>query len=103
MKREEVEKLGADIARLLAERATEQSPSPDAPPLLTADDVGRKLQINRQAVYRLAREGVLPAVVLGVRSYRWTEQAVIDFVSRGGIAVQREQQTNSLRLMRSRA
>jgi len=103
VKREEVEKLGADIARLLAERATEPSPSPDAPPLLTAADVARKLQINRQAVYRLAREGILPAVVLGVRSYRWTEQTVVDFISRGGIAAQHEQQTNSLRFLRSRA
>lgn len=99
MKGVEVEKLAADIMRLIAERTPAESPV-DAPRLLTARDVAERLQTNAQAVYRLARDGRLPAVVLGTRSYRWTEQVVTDFIARNGA---QSQAVNTLRLVRSRA
>jgi predicted DNA-binding transcriptional regulator AlpA len=48
--------------------------------LLCARDVARRLQTNTQAVYRLAREGRLPAVKISTRSYRWTEEVVSAFI-----------------------
>lgn len=50
--------------------------------LLRAGDVASRLQTNTQAVYRLAREGLLPAVRLSARRLRWTEEAVLSFISR---------------------
>ena len=71
-----------------------------APPLLTAHDVAARLQTNEQAVYRLAREGELPAVQTGQRAKRWTENAVNDFIRRNGVTEQSEQsQTKALRLL----
>lgn len=84
----------------LAQAETEEAQGPpDAPRLLTARDVAQRLQTNTQAVYRLAREGTLPAVVLGTRSYRWTEQVVAEFIAQRGVRAQ----PNSLRLVRARA
>jgi predicted DNA-binding transcriptional regulator AlpA len=50
--------------------------------LLCAQDVARRLQTSTQAVYRLSREGSLPAVRLSARRLRWTEEAVLSFISR---------------------
>jgi excisionase family DNA binding protein len=101
VKPEAVEKLAADIARLIAEREPEQLPAATAPPLLTARAVAARLQTNVQAVYRLAREGELPPVVLGTRSYRWTEDTVAAFIERRGAVVTPEVKT--LRLVTRRA
>lgn len=87
MKLEAIQKLASDLVHLLSERAAEQDAKP-APPLLSARDVASRLQTNTQAVYRLAREGKLPAVQLGSRTLRWTDDAVNGFIARGGIAVE---------------
>ncbi|MGI8656896.1 MAG: helix-turn-helix transcriptional regulator [Pyrinomonadaceae bacterium] len=89
MKSEAIQKLSAQIARLLSEIEPEQQTAPAAPPLLIARDVAARLQINTQAVYRLEREGKLPAVLLGQRTKRWTEDVVSEFIKQGGIVEQK--------------
>jgi predicted DNA-binding transcriptional regulator AlpA len=85
MRREVIEKLLAEVARLVAEK--EESAVNVAPSLLKACDVAARLQINTQAVYRLARDGRLPAVELGQRTKRWTEDVVSAFIKQRGAAM----------------
>ncbi len=88
-----------DLCAVLSEESQAKNAAP-APPLLTAHDVAARLQTNEQAVYRLAREGELPAVQTGQRAKRWTENAVNDFIRRNGVTEQSEQsQTKALRLL----
>lgn len=51
--------------------------------LLTADDLATRWQVSRNHVYRLAREGKLPAVELG-RYRRFRIAAIEEFESKGG-------------------
>jgi excisionase family DNA binding protein len=51
--------------------------------LLTADDLAARWQVSPAHVYRLTREGVLPAVRLG-RYYRYSPERVTEFERAGG-------------------
>lgn len=93
MKKEHIAELTGLIERLLSER---EATAHSAPPLLTAHDVAHRLQTNTQTIYRLAREGKLPAVKLSPRAYRWTEDIVSAF-----IAQQSEVEQKTLRLLRA--
>lgn len=44
--------------------------------LLTADDVAAAAQISRDRVWQLTREGKLPVVKLGERTYRYVPDRV---------------------------
>lgn len=59
------------------------SPAIEAARLLTAEDLATRWQIKPAHVYRLTREGKLPAVRLG-RYYRYTVDAIEDFERDGG-------------------
>lgn len=51
-------------------------------PLLTADDVARMFRLgDRQAVYRFAREGVIPSVRIGERKIRFVESALREWIA----------------------
>jgi excisionase family DNA binding protein len=52
--------------------------------LLTAEDLAARWQVKTSHVYRLTREGVLPAVRLG-RYYRYRLEAVDKFERDGGV------------------
>ncbi len=52
--------------------------------LLTARQVARLLSADRQMVYGLVDQGVLPAVRLG-RWLRFSPSALREFVERGGV------------------
>ncbi len=102
MKSEALKKLATDIALLIADRAPEEAAMPAPPPLLTALDVAARLQINKQAVYRLTREGKLSAIAIGPRTLRWTEEAVSAFITQGGINVQDNAPAKNLRLLQAK-
>lgn len=53
------------------------------PTLLRVNDVAEKLGVNRNLVYKLISEKSLAALRVG-RHLRVTEQAVNDFIARGG-------------------
>jgi excisionase family DNA binding protein len=53
-------------------------------PLLTADDLAERWQVPKSHVYRLTRDGRMPAVKLG-RYRRYRPSAVEAFEAEGGI------------------
>jgi excisionase family DNA binding protein len=55
----------------------------DSQRLLTAEQVAERWQVPRSQVYRLAREGKLPAVAIG-RYYRFRVAALTEWEQRGG-------------------
>lgn len=99
MRPEYVTELAGLIERILTER--EAVAQPAAPALLNARDVAHRLQTSTQAVYRLAREGKLPAVKLSPRTLRWTEDAVSAFVAGGGVAEPNDAAPKILRRLRA--
>lgn len=73
----------------LIERKLEQlmSGKPREPlPLLSADEVGARLGgIDKQAVYRLKREGALKAVYLSATRFMFSPEEVERFIREGGV------------------
>ena len=59
--------------------------SSNANRLLTADDLAARWSVSKAAVYRMTREGHIPAVRLG-RYYRYRVAAVEEFETQGGVA-----------------
>jgi excisionase family DNA binding protein len=55
--------------------AAEAAPPP-LPELLKADEVAAALGVNAESVWALIREGKLPEVKLGARTYRYRPDAV---------------------------
>ena len=53
--------------------------------LMTAAELAARWQVPKSHVYRLTREGRLPAVALG-RYYRYSVPAIAEFEARGGTA-----------------
>ncbi len=53
--------------------------------LLTVEQVVDWLKLDRQRVYDLARQGIIPSVRLG-RQLRFSEQQISDFIESGGKA-----------------
>ena len=51
--------------------------------LLTADDLAERWQVPKSHVYRLTREGLIPAVRLG-RYYRYRLEDIEKFEAEGG-------------------
>lgn len=52
--------------------------------LLTAKEVSEDLRVPIARVYELVRSGVLPVVRLGERQIRFNEDALREWVARGG-------------------
>ena len=57
--------------------------APTVTRLLTADELAARWQLPKSHVYRLTREGKIPAVKLG-RYYRYLVEAVEEFERSGG-------------------
>ncbi len=51
--------------------------------LLIAEEVAEILKVNKDRVYSLARQGVIPHVRIG-RQVRFSESALHDWILRGG-------------------
>lgn len=52
--------------------------------VLVADEVAEYLRIDRQRVYELVRTNQIPVIRLGERQYRFSAQAIEDFMNSGG-------------------
>jgi excisionase family DNA binding protein len=59
--------------------------APNAHKLLTADELAERWQVDKAHVYRLTRQGSIPAVKLG-RYYRYRLAAIDEFETKGGVA-----------------
>ena len=52
--------------------------------ILVASDVAQILKIDKQRVYDLVRKDQLPFIRLGERQYRFSKQAIENFLNNGG-------------------
>lgn len=52
--------------------------------LMTAKEITEVFGIELQRVYELTRKKKLPCVVLGERQYRYSRQAIENFITQGG-------------------
>lgn len=52
--------------------------------ILVADEVAEYLRIDRQRVYELVRTNQIPVIRLGERQYRFSAQAIENFLLEGG-------------------
>ena len=52
---------------------------------MTAEQVAKRWQVPKAHVYRLTREGLVPAVRVG-RYYRYRIEALLEFEASGGVA-----------------
>jgi excisionase family DNA binding protein len=53
--------------------------------LVTAEKVAEILAVTKPRVYEMAREGLIPSVRMG-RQVRFNEEALRDWIARGGTA-----------------
>lgn len=52
--------------------------------ILVADEVAEILRVDKQRIYSLVREGAIPVIRLGERQYRFSAQAIEQFLHGGG-------------------
>ena len=52
-------------------RPTPPLPQPETPELLTVQELARALKLNPQTLYRLVRQGLVPAVRIGNKTLRF--------------------------------
>lgn len=52
--------------------------------ILVADEVAELLRVDKQRVYELVRTNQIPFIRLGERQYRFSAQAIENFLSDGG-------------------
>jgi excisionase family DNA binding protein len=52
--------------------------------ILVADEVAELLRVDKQRVYELARSNQIPVIRLGERQYRFSAQAIEQFMNDGG-------------------
>lgn len=60
--------------------------------ILIAEEVAELLRIDKQRVYELVRTNQIPVIRLGERQYRFSAQAIEEFLHGGG--TQKENQQN---------
>jgi excisionase family DNA binding protein len=64
---------------------SERTPANGVDRLLTAGELAQRWQVPKAQVYRLTREGRIPAVRLG-RYYRYVRASIASFEAAGGAA-----------------
>lgn len=52
--------------------------------ILVADEVAELLRVDKQRVYELVRANQIPVIRLGERQYRFSVQAIENFLHNGG-------------------
>jgi excisionase family DNA binding protein len=52
--------------------------------LLIADEVAELLRVDKQRIYELVRTNQIPVIRLGERQYRFSAQAIEQFLQNGG-------------------
>jgi excisionase family DNA binding protein len=52
--------------------------------ILVADEVAELLRVDRQRIYELVRTNRIPVIRLGERQYRFSAQAIEEFLHGGG-------------------
>ena len=83
---EEIARLSIQFNALqnrLAAMAIDQPEKPQKP-LVNAERIGELLGCDAQSVYRLAKERAIPFVKIGVRTIKFDEDVVVEWIRSGG-------------------
>ena len=62
--------------------------------ILVADEVAELLRVDKQRIYELVRTKQIPVIRLGERQYRFSAQAIENFLHGGGTVTEMEVQNN---------
>jgi excisionase family DNA binding protein len=63
--------------------------------ILVADEVAELLRVDKQRVYELTRQDALPGIIrLGERQYRYSAQAIENFLHGGGAQKEGKSKSN---------
>lgn len=62
--------------------------------ILVAEEVAELLRVDKQRVYELARTQQIPVIRLGERQYRFSAQAIEQFLLDGGTRKENEDDSN---------
>ena len=62
--------------------------------ILVAEEVAELLRVDKQRIYELVRTNQIPVIRLGERQYRFSAQAIEEFLHGGG--TQKENQYDDL-------
>lgn len=66
---------------------SEKKKTSEFPAILGASDIAEMLGINKQRVYELVRSrnrNGFPVILLGERQYRFSKEAVLEWINQGG-------------------
>ena len=63
--------------------------------ILIAEEVAELLRVDKQRVYELVRTNQIPVIRLGERQYRFSAQAINEFLSGGGTRKEGENDANN--------
>lgn len=77
------ETLRTMIREIILEEMPQQSRAVE--PLLTAEEAGHRLGVDKQTVYRLKREDALKAVYLSETRFMFQVEEVERFIREGGV------------------
>lgn len=58
--------------------------------ILVAEEVAELLRVDKQRIYELVRTNQIPVIRLGERQYRFSAQAIEEFLYGGGKIQERE-------------
>lgn len=73
------------VVREIVREEVAQAVPQKARPLLTAEQAGELLGLDKQSVYRLAREGQLKAVYVSESRFRFHPNEIERFIKQGGV------------------
>jgi excisionase family DNA binding protein len=52
--------------------------------ILIAEEVAELLRVDKQRIYQMVREKCIPFILLGQRQYRFSKQAIENWMENGG-------------------
>ena len=64
--------------------------------ILIAEEVALIIRVDKQRVYELCRMDQIPFILLGQRQYRFSKQAIENWLANGGTTKNRRRQTNQI-------
>lgn len=73
-----------DMIREIVLEELPLTPIGPPPPLLSAEEVGERLGVDRQTVYRMKKEGTLKGVNISDQRFRFHPDEVDRFIREGG-------------------
>lgn len=64
--------------------------------ILVAEEVAKLLRVDKQRIYELVRTNQIPVIRLGERQYRFSAQAIEQFLQNGGTQKESDASSDSI-------